>query len=59
MTRVQERISVSSDTRTPVSHEVYKIAFGVLVASALVIGVVAFTSLGVGIAKAVLMIIGA
>jgi len=59
MTRVQERTSVARDTGSRVSREVYKVAFGVLVATALVIGVVAFASLGVGLAKAVLMIIGA
>ena len=59
MTKVLRRTSVSSDTGSRVSHEVYKVAFGALVAASAIIGVVAFASLGVGLAKAVLILLGA
>jgi len=57
VTKVLQRTSVTSDTR--VSREVYKVAFGVLVATALIVGVIAFASLGVGIAKVAIAFIGA
>ena len=59
MTKVKQRTTVASNTRTSVTHEISKVAFGALVVAAVVIGLVSFASLGVGITKAVLMIIGA
>lgn len=59
MTRVKQRTGVARDTRTSVTHEISKVAFGILVVTAVAIGLVSFASLGVGITKAVLMIIGA
>ena len=57
MTRVLQRTkSVARDTGSA-SHEVYKVAFGAIAAIGLIVGVIAFASLGVGIAKAILMII--
>lgn len=60
MTRVKQReLSVSRDTLSKTEHEVYKVAFGVLVGAAAIIGILAFASLGVGVTKAVMLIIGA
>ena len=55
MTRVKQRTNVARDTR-PLGHEVYKVAFGVLVGAAVIIGVVAFASLGVGLIKALALL---
>jgi hypothetical protein len=56
MTRVNIRTN-SITKNTNVEREIYKVAFGAMVATALIVGVIAFASLGVGIAKAILMII--
>lgn len=52
MVNVKQKLTTvsPSDTRS-IEHEVYRVAFGALVACALIVGVVAFASLGVGVAK--------
>jgi hypothetical protein len=57
MTRVLQQTKTITKDTTSVSHEMYKVAFGAIVAIGLIVGVIAFASLGVGIAKAILMII--
>lgn len=56
MTRVKQRTSVSSDTRS-VSDQVYKVVFGVALATGIIIGLVSFAALGMGLMKAVALII--
>ena len=58
MTKVLKRTTVASNTGST-GQEIYKVAFGVLVAASVLIGIVAFASLGVGLAKAVLILLGA
>jgi len=55
MTKVLQRTGVASNTKST-TDEVYRVAFWAVVAFATVVGIGSLCALGVGIAKAVLMI---
>ena len=64
MIKVLQRTRVASDTKSAVdtksiTEEVYRVAFWAIVALATVVGIGSLAALGVGIAKAVLMIAAA
>ena len=57
MTRVKQRTSVTTRTDGSVSNQVYKVVFGVALATGIIIGLVSFAALGMGLMKAVALII--